>query len=465
MSEYTDRLVQQTEAMLHFRHDETLTETSPERLHEALSDVIMMEINDRWSRTRHTQQNGRRAYYFSAEYLIGRLIYSNLFNLGILNDIKESFAAKGVDLACLEEIEDAALGNGGLGRLAACFLDSAATLDLPLMGYGLRYRFGLFKQTFENDRQRENADDWTKYGDPWSHRRDKLTVKVKFADQTVNCVPYDMPVIGYDTETVGTLRLWQCEAEKELDFDAFNAQDYYKALENKNKAEDITRVLYPNDSTWEGKRLRIKQQYVLSSASLQNIMRDFRKHQGLGWDRLPEFAAIQLNDTHPAMSIPELIRLLMAEGLDFDAAFNIAARIFSYTNHTVMSEALEKWDMELLRSVVPEICARSLSALTRACGRSTRTPISSSSRTTPRTWRTCRSMCPRRSTAWRRSIRRSCATACSTTGTRFSPTASRTRRTASRRAAGSACAIRNCPPSSKKRLAPASSRISTGWPS
>ena len=356
MSEYTDRLVQQTEAMLHFRHDETLTETSPERLHEALSDVIMMEINDRWSRTRHTQQNGRRAYYFSAEYLIGRLIYSNLFNLGILNDIKESFAAKGVDLACLEEIEDAALGNGGLGRLAACFLDSAATLDLPLMGYGLRYRFGLFKQTFENDRQRENADDWTKYGDPWSHRRDKLTVKVKFADQTVNCVPYDMPVIGYDTETVGTLRLWQCEAEKELDFDAFNAQDYYKALENKNKAEDITRVLYPNDSTWDGKRLRIKQQYVLSSASLQNIMRDFRKHQGLGWDRLPEFAAIQLNDTHPAMSIPELIRLLMAEGLDFDAAFNIAARIFSYTNHTVMSEALEKWDMELLRSVVPEIC-------------------------------------------------------------------------------------------------------------
>ena len=357
MSEYTDRLVQQTEAMLHFRHDETLTETSPERLHEALSDVIMMEINDRWSRSRHTQQNGRRAYYFSAEYLIGRLIYSNLFNLGILRDIKDSFAAKGVDLACLEEIEDAALGNGGLGRLAACFLDSAATLDLPLMGYGLRYRFGLFKQSFENDRQRENADDWTKYGDPWSHRRDKLTVKVKFADQTVNCVPYDMPVIGYDTETVGTLRLWQCEAEKELDFDAFNAQAYYKALENKNKAEDIPRVLYPNDSTWEGKRLRIKQQYVLSSASLQNIMRDFRRHQaGLGWEKLPEYAAIQLNDTHPAMSIPELIRLLMNEGLEFDAAFDIAAHIFAYTNHTVMGEALEKWDMELLRSVVPEIC-------------------------------------------------------------------------------------------------------------
>ncbi len=346
MSEYTDRLVQQTEAMLHFRHDETLTETSPERLHEALSDVIMMEINDRWSRTRHTQQNGRRAYYFSAEYLIGRLIYSNLFNLGILNDIKESFAAKGVDLACLEEIEDAALGNGGLGRLAACFLDSAATLDLPLMGYGLRYRFGLFKQTFENDRQRENADDWTKYGDPWSHRRDKLTVKVKFADQTVNCVPYDMPVIGYDTETVGTLRLWQCEAEKELDFDAFNAQDYYKALENKNKAEDITRVLYPNDSTWEGKQLRIKQQYVLSQRVAAKhharLPQATRASAGIGCRNLRPSSSMTRT---PRMSIPELIRLLMAEGLDFDAAFNIAARIFSYTNHTVMSEALEKWDM------------------------------------------------------------------------------------------------------------------------
>ena len=356
MSYHVKRIVQQTEAMLKLRHDETLQETTPERLHECLGTVLMMECNENWTETKKRQAEGRRAFYFSAEYLVGRLVFSNLLNMGILDEVKKAFLEKGVDIGCMEEIEDAALGNGGLGRLAACFLDSAATCDLPLTGYGLRYRFGLFKQTFENDRQRENADDWTKYGDPWSHRRDKLTVKVKFADQTVNCVPYDMPVIGYDTETVGTLRLWQCEAEKELDFDAFNAQDYYKALENKNKAEDITRVLYPNDSTWEGKQLRIKQQYVLSSASLQNIMRDFRKHQGLGWDRLPEFAAIQLNDTHPAMSIPELIRLLMAEGLDFDAAFNIAARIFSYTNHTVMSEALEKWDMELLRSVVPEIC-------------------------------------------------------------------------------------------------------------
>ena len=246
MSEFSERIVKQTEALLHFQHDETLQETTPERLHEALGQVIMMEISDKWTKTKRRQAPGRRAFYFSAEYLVGRLVYSNLFNLGILRGMKAAFAEKGVDLACLEHIEDAALGNGGLGRLAACFLDSAATLDLPLTGYGLRYRFGLFKQSFVGGCQREDADDWTKYGDPWSHRRDKLAVKVHFADQTVNCVPYDMPVIGYKTTTVGTLRLWQCEAEEELNFDAFNAQDYVKALEKKNKAEDITRVLYPN---------------------------------------------------------------------------------------------------------------------------------------------------------------------------------------------------------------------------
>ena len=343
--------------MLHFQHDETLQQTSPERLHECLGRVLMMDINENWTQTKRAQASGRRAFYFSAEYLVGRLVYSNLFNMGILEEVREAFAEKGVDLACLEDIEDAALGNGGLGRLAACFLDSAATCGLPLTGYGLRYRFGLFKQSFENGRQRENADDWTKYGDPWSHRRDKLALRVRFADQTVIAVPYDMPVIGYGGKTVDTLRLWQCEAEEELNFDAFNAQDYVKALETKNRAEDITRVLYPNDSTWEGKRLRIKQQYVLSSASLQDILRDYRKAHGSDFFRLAEFAAVQLNDTHPAMSIPELIRLLTAEeGLDFDSAFEIARRVFSYTNHTVMSEALEKWDMELLRSVVPEIC-------------------------------------------------------------------------------------------------------------
>ena len=356
MSNEVEQIVQQTEALLRLRNEETLQETTPQRLHECLGEVVMVHINDNWVKTKKRQTAGRRAFYFSAEYLVGRLVYSNLFNLGILSEVKKAFAEKGVDLACLEEIEDAALGNGGLGRLAACFLDSAATCDVPLTGYGLRYRFGLFKQSFENGSQRENADDWTKSGDPWSHRRDKLAVKVNFANQTVIAVPYDMPVIGFENNTIGTLRLWQCEAEKELDFDAFNAQNYVKALETKNKAEDITRVLYPNDSTWEGKQLRIKQQYVLSSASLQDILRSFRENHGCDYYRLPEFDAVQLNDTHPAMAIPELIRLLQLEGMDFESAFQIAARVFSYTNHTVMGEALEKWDLELLRSVVPEIC-------------------------------------------------------------------------------------------------------------
>ena len=355
MSYHVKRIVQQTEAMLKLRHDETLQETTPERLHECLGTVLMMECNENWTETKKRQAEGRRAFYFSAEYLVGRLVFSNLLNMGILDEVKKAFLEKGVDIGCMEEIEDAALGNGGLGRLAACFLDSAATCDLPLTGYGLRYRFGLFKQSFEHGSQRENADDWTKYGDPWSHRRDKLAVKVDFADQTVIAVPYDMPVIGYGTDTIDTLRLWQCEAEKELDFDAFNAQNYAKALEKKNKAEDITRVLYPNDSTWEGKRLRIKQQYVLSSASLQDMLRTFKIAHGDDLSRFAEFYAVQLNDTHPAMSIPELIRLLMLEGMSFDDAFNVAQKTFSYTNHTVMGEALEKWPLDLMRSVVPEI--------------------------------------------------------------------------------------------------------------
>lgn len=345
-----------TEAQLKYTYDVSLQEATPQELHEALGQAVMMAISDDWSHSKKTRMPNRKAYYISAEYLIGRLVYSNLFNLGILDEMKELFAEHGVDLAILEDIEDDALGNGGLGRLAACFLDSAASTDIPLSGYGLRYKFGLFKQSFDADgSQVENADDWTKFGDPWSFRRYNHTVKVKFPDHTVLAVPYDVPVIGYGTENVGTLRLWQCEAEEELDFNAFNNQDYLRALEAKNKAEDITRVLYPNDSTWEGKRLRIKQQYVLSSASLQDMLRTFKIAHGDDLSRFAEFYAVQLNDTHPAMSIPELIRLLMLEGMPFDDAFNVAQKTFSYTNHTVMGEALEKWPLDLMRSVVPEI--------------------------------------------------------------------------------------------------------------
>ncbi len=351
-----NKIIAQTERYLRLRHDETMQETTPQRLHECLADALMEQLGERWANTRAKQAQGRQAYYFSAEYLIGRLVFSNLLNMGILAQVRDAFHEKGVELACLEEVEDAALGNGGLGRLAACFLDSAATCDLPLMGYGLRYRFGLFKQRFEDGAQVELADDWTRYGDPWSLRRTELAVPVEFADETVTAVPYDMPVVGYGTSTVGTLRLWQCEAVQELDFQTFNDQEYDLAVGEKNRAEDITRVLYPNDSTPDGKRLRIRQQYVLSSASLQDILRSYRRVHGNDLYRLPEYAAVQLNDTHPAMSIPELIRLLENEGMNFDTAFSIAARVFSYTNHTVMAEALEKWDMELLRSVVPALC-------------------------------------------------------------------------------------------------------------
>ena len=345
-----------TESQLKYTYDVSLQEATPQELHEALGQAVMMSIAENWSNSKRARMHQRKAYYFSAEYLIGRLVYSNLYNLGILDEMKQLFAARGVDLGCLEEIEDDALGNGGLGRLAACFLDSAASTNIPLSGYGLRYKYGLFKQSFDADgSQKEAADDWSKYGDPWSYRRYNHTVKVEFPDHAVLAVPYDVPIIGYETNNINTLRLWQCEPETPLDFGAFNDQDYLRALAEKNKAEDITRVLYPNDSTWEGKRLRIKQQYVLSSASLQDMLRTYKVAHGNDLSHFADFYAVQLNDTHPAMSIPELIRLLMLEGMDFEQSFSIAQRTFSYTNHTVMGEALEKWDLDLMRSVVPDI--------------------------------------------------------------------------------------------------------------
>ena len=349
-------ILKMTEARLKLTYDVSLREASAQELHEALSTAVMMNISEAWNHSKHTRMHQRKAYYISAEYLIGRLVYSNLYNLGILEEMKQLFAERGVDLAILEEVEDAALGNGGLGRLAACFLESAASTNIPLSGYGLRYRFGLFKQSFDaNGSQIESADDWAKFGDPWSYRRYNHTVRVEFPEHTVLAVPYDVPVIGYGTPNIGTLRLWQCEAEEELDFNAFNDQDYLRALSQKNKAEDITRVLYPNDSTWEGKRLRIKQQYVLSSASLQDMLRVYKSVHGKDMSHFAEHYAVQLTDTHPAMSIPELIRLLMKEGMDFEQSFAIAQKTFSYTNHTVMAEALEKWPLDLLGSVVPEI--------------------------------------------------------------------------------------------------------------
>ena len=325
------------------------------QLHGALSDVVMAAIANDWYENRHAHDQVRRAYYFSAEYLMGRMVYNNLYVLGILDEIRAAFEKAGLDLACLEDIDDAALGNGGLGRLAACFLDSAATHDLPLDGYGIRYKYGLFKQSFRDGWQVEAADDWQRTGDPWSRRRDTHMVTVSFANQTVRAVPYDMPILGYGTKNIGTLRLWQAEPMEEFNFTAFNEQQYAVAVAEKNSVEDITRVLYPNDSTTEGKKLRLKQQYFLSSASLQDILFNYRRVHGADYSHLAEMVAVQLNDTHPTVSIPELIRLLMQTGMDFDKALSIAQKVFSYTNHTIMAEALEKWDVELFKSVLPEI--------------------------------------------------------------------------------------------------------------
>ena len=363
----TKTIMQQIELVLKRDAQVSLKEATVHQLHAALASVVMAAIADPWYESRHAHERTRATYYFSAEYLVGRMVYNNLFALGILDEVRQAFEERGLDLAAFEDIEDAALGNGGLGRLAACFLDSAATMNLPLDGYGIRYKYGLFKQTFTNGFQTESADDWQRFGDPWSRRRDTHEVLVHFSDQTVRAVPYDMPIIGYHTDNIGTLRLWQSEAVEDFDFQKFNNQEYAVAVLEKNAVEDITRVLYPNDTTTAGKRLRLKQQYFLSSASLQDLLFRF-KRENRPIREFCELVSIQLNDTHPTVSIPELIRLLMLEGLSFDEAFSIAQKTFSYTNHTVMQEALEKWDVNLFRDLLPEIYDIIWRINTKLCG-------------------------------------------------------------------------------------------------
>ncbi|MBR6997055.1 MAG: glycogen/starch/alpha-glucan phosphorylase [Ruminococcus sp.] len=328
---------------------------SPQQLHDALGKTVMEMFADRWDNARQQHLSKRRAAYLSMEFLVGRAVYNNLLVLGIYDEVDEAFRELGIDLASLEEIEDAALGNGGLGRLAACFLDSAATLALPLDGYGIRYKYGLFKQSIEDGFQKEDIDDWTRYGDPWSVRCDEDTVLIEYSGQTVKAVPYDMPIFGFRTENVGTLRLWQAEPVKEFDFDLFNKQDYLEASREKIYAEDISRVLYPNDDTDEGKKLRLKQQYFFSCASLTDIVRKHKARFGT-LENLADYISVQLNDTHPVISIPELIRQLVDnEGFTFEKALDMAKKIFNYTNHTVMQEALEKWRTDLVEELLPRI--------------------------------------------------------------------------------------------------------------
>lgn len=329
----------------------------PHQLHDAVARLVMHRLAASWNKSEAKQGKSKRAYYFSAEFLVGRAVFNNLLNMKMTQEVQEYLQKSGRDLNALEDIEDAALGNGGLGRLAACFLESAATQGYPLDGYGIRYKFGLFEQKFVNGFQTEETDNWTRYGDPWSVRRYEESVLVNFAGQTVRAVPYDMPIIGYGGRNINTLRLWQSEAVEEFDFDMFNDQKYDRAVSEKNRAEDISRVLYPNDSTDRGKALRIRQQYFFCSASIQDILRRHIAKYGPHFDNFPSLYAIQLNDTHPTVAICELIRILCDDyGMDFEAAFLLSKKTFNYTNHTVMQEALEKWDYHLYRSVLPRIC-------------------------------------------------------------------------------------------------------------
>lgn len=340
---------QQIDSYLEYDYGTTARQATVQQLYNAVSKAAMKCLS-------FTGQSGKQACYFSAEFLLGRLIYSNLLNLGLLERCRAYLSQNGFDPGVFEEIEDDALGNGGLGRLAACFLDSAATHGIALNGFGIRYKYGLFRQYFQDGFQKETADDWQKVGDPWGIRREDEAVTVSFAEQTVRAVPYDMPVIGWGGHTVNRLRLWQAEPLSAFDFEQFNLQEYDGAVEERTRAEEITAVLYPNDDTPAGKRLRLKQQYFFSSASLQSLLQESVRRHGDDFSRFAQDYAIQLNDTHPVIAIPELLRLLMEEHqLSFEQAFPLVRDTFAYTNHTIMAEALEKWDIPLFLSVVPQV--------------------------------------------------------------------------------------------------------------
>ena len=322
------------------------------QLYQAVSKAAMAQLMPQWN----IAPDQKRVCYLSAEFLMGRLVYQNLMNLGLLESCCRFLQENGMDPALFEQIEDDALGNGGLGRLAACFLDSGATLGIPLDGFGIRYRYGLFRQHFEDGFQKEEADDWMRFGDPWSVRNEKETVLVRFGDQTVQAVPYDMPVIGYRNGVVNTLRLWQAEPVQAFDFDLFNRQEYDEAVRQRNRALDISAVLYPNDDTEQGKCLRLKQQYFFASATMQTLVKRYTDSYGEDFSLFGERYAVQLNDTHPTVAIPELLRILMQEHLlSFEQAFAVAQKTFAYTNHTIMAEALEKWDIRLFCQVLPEV--------------------------------------------------------------------------------------------------------------
>ncbi|MEW5818054.1 MAG: glycogen/starch/alpha-glucan phosphorylase, partial [Spirochaetota bacterium] len=352
---------------------DSYTATSHDRF-TALALTIRDRLINQWIKTQqtHHKKDVKRVYYLSLEFLMGRSMGNNVINMKLDGAVRAALSALGYTWEDLREEEvDAGLGNGGLGRLAACFLDSMATLDIPAFGYGLRYDYGIFRQEIEKGYQKEHPDDWLRRGDPWEIERPDITVPVYFGGRVemfhtrgrltprwvdtkkVIGMAYDTPIVGYGGRTVNTLRLWSAKAAEEFDFEDFNKADYIEAVRDKVSAENLTKVLYPNDRVYQGKELRFKQQYLFVACSLWDILRRF-KHSKLDWVEFPNKVAIQLNDTHPSLAVPELMRLLLDdEGLDWDTAWDITVKSFGYTNHTLMPEALERWPVSMFEWFLP----------------------------------------------------------------------------------------------------------------
>jgi starch phosphorylase len=337
--------------------------------------VVRERLIERWMETMRSyyRSDAKRVYYLSMEFLTGRLLTNSLINMGFHEEFRQALAGLELDLDRVHDFEsDAALGNGGLGRLAACFLDSMATLSLPGYGYGIRYEYGMFNQRIENGYQVEHPDNWLRYGNPWEFPRPEVLFSVKFGGRVaqfrddrdrlrfqwvdtedVMAMAYDTPVPGYDTATVNNMRLWSAKATRDFNLKYFNEGNYIKAVEEKNESENLSKVLYPDDTTQMGRELRLKQQYFLVCASLQDILRRFLKYH-TKIEELPDKVAIQLNDTHPSIAIAELMRILIdLHHLEWDRAWDITRRTFSYTNHTLMPEALETWPVKLFEEILP----------------------------------------------------------------------------------------------------------------
>jgi len=341
----------------------------------AISYAVRERLIGRWMETMRSyyEQDVKRVYYLSMEFLIGRTMLNSLLNFGFEAECRQAIQDLGEDMEKIRQLEpDAALGNGGLGRLAACFLDSMATLGLPGYGYGIRYEYGMFNQRIENGYQVEHPDNWLRYGNPWEFARPEVLFPVKFHGRVVEyaddndqlrhhwvetedvmAMAYDTPIPGYGGHTVNNMRLWAAKASRDFDLQYFNEGNYIKAVEDKNESENLSKVLYPDDTTQMGRELRLKQQYFFVSASIQDILYRFDKSKH-AIDDIPEKVAIQLNDTHPSIAVPELMRVLVdLRGLDWERAWNITRRTFSYTNHTLMPEALETWPVSLMENVLP----------------------------------------------------------------------------------------------------------------